>query len=188
MDSELFQYWQGIIKNDENAMEKLYKRTYVLLYKYARSIIGLSHISEEVVDDVLLKLWQNRSSIIITGSLLSYLYKAVHNHALNTLRQKKTLKESFHRHFPDDLWQSITDTYSLHEVITDQLFANETGEIIEKAIEKLPEQCRRIFLMFKYNDKDVHEIAKQLSLSESTVRTQIYRALHKISDILKKNL
>jgi RNA polymerase sigma-70 factor (family 1) len=187
MSPDLDQYWQDILRSDEHALEKLYKQAFPALVHYARSITGQTHTAEEVVQDVLLKLWQNRSIIIVQGSFKSYLFQSVHNHALNALRQQKTHKQSVNQPGSEALWQFIAAHFDLEDQFMEHLFAEETRELIQKEVGELPEQCRRVFQMSRFEGLENEEIARALDLSENTIKTHIYRALQKISGILKKN-
>jgi len=187
MNPDLNQYWHRIVEGDEHALEKLYKQVFPSLVHYAGSITGQAHLAEEIVQDVILKLWNNRSIIVVQGSFKSYLFQAVHNHALNALRQQRTLKQSVNQPGTEELWRFIADHYDLDDQLIDNVYADETGELIEKAVEELPEQCRRVFRMSRFEALKNEEIARILDLSENTVKTHIYRALQKISGVLKKN-
>jgi RNA polymerase sigma-70 factor (ECF subfamily) len=188
MNPDLDQYWQQITRGDEQALEKLYKKVTPALVHYAESITGESNMAEEVVQDVMLKLWQDRFYIVIQGSFKSYLFRTVHNHALNTLRHQKTKKQSVNRPGSDELWQFITDHYDLDDQSINQLYADQTGELINQVVDELPEQCRKVFRMSRFEALGNEEIAKQLELSENTIKTHIYKALQKISEVLKRNL
>jgi len=83
-------------------------------------------------------------------------------------------------------WKFISDTYDLNDDLIDRIFSAETEVIIEKIIKELPGQCRKVFLMSRFEYLKNEEIAAQLGLSENTVKTHIYRALQKIALVLKK--
>ena len=138
------------------------------------------------MQDVFLKIWQNRSELSIKGSFKAYLFQSVHNHALNVIRQQKTRKESVNLLGTEKTWKFISDTYDLNDNLIERIFSDETEVIIEQIIKKLPEQCRKVFLMSRFESLKNEEIATQLGLSENTVKTHIYRALQKIAFALKK--
>jgi len=179
-------YWQKIKNGEEYALEKVYKVAFRSLVYYASEITGQAHLAEEVVQDVLLKIWQNRSELSIKGSFKAYLFQSVHNHALNVIRQQKTRKESVNLLISEKTWKFISDTYDLNDNLIDRIFSDETEVIIEQIIKELPEQCRKVFLMSRFESLKNKEIAAQLGLSENTVKTHIYRALQKIAFALKK--
>jgi RNA polymerase sigma-70 factor, ECF subfamily len=178
--------WQKIQNGEEYALEKIYKETFRSLVYYAREITGQTQLAEEVVQDVFLKIWQNRSELSIKRSFKSYLFQSVHNHALNVIRQQKTKKESVNLPGSEITWQFISDNYEIDDNLIDRIFSDETELIIEQIINKLPEQCRKVFRMSRFESLTNEEIASQLGLSENTVKTHIYNALQKIAFILKK--
>jgi RNA polymerase sigma-70 factor (ECF subfamily) len=155
-----------------------------MLVSYAADITGQIQTGEEIVQDLFLKIWMQRSELVINGSFRAYLFKAVHNLSLNALRQKNTKKESANTLTPETTWHFIQDTYSTDEDLVEMLFSGETENLIVRAIEELPEQCRRVFLLSRMESMNNSEIALQLAISENTVRAHIYRALKKISAAL----
>jgi len=188
MSIDLDQYWQRIAGGDEVALEELYKLMFPKLVRYVVTITGHQQLAEELVQDVLLKFWQNRSLIIIQGSFKSYLFKALHNYALNAVRQQRALKQTVNQPVSEEMWQFIADHYVFSEAVADRLYSDDTHKIIDRAVEELPEQCRLVFCMSRFDDMDNEEIAKKLNLSENTIKAHIYRALQKISGVLKNNL
>ncbi len=184
MDLDFDSYWHKIKNGDEHALEKLYKAAFRSLVSYATDITGQNHLAEEVVQDVFLRIWQTRSELYIKGSFKAYLFKSVHNHALNIVRQHKTLKESVNLRTPEKTWQFISDHYVIDDNLIEKIFSDETEAIIEQIVKELPEQCNKVFLMSRVESLKNEEIAAKLGLSENTVKTHIYRALQKIAQAL----
>ena len=125
-----------------------------------------------------------RIRIKIKGSLRSYLYKAVRNQAINVLIHKNTRKYSVNKLLSGEAWSTIQEILDADDYIIEKIEAGETEDKIKAIIDTLPEQCRKIFLFSRFEDKTNLEIAGQLKISVNTVKTQIYRAL----EIIKKNL
>jgi RNA polymerase sigma-70 factor, ECF subfamily len=187
MSSELDDYWQKTHKRgDLKAFEKIYKDTFRPLCFYTFQLTKDQFLSEEIVQEVLLKIWNERAIIIINGSIKSYLYQAVHNLSINKLIQQNTRKFSVNKPTTSELWQLIANNYEYNAFLVEKLEAIDTEKIIDNAVNELPEQCRKIFLLSKYEDKPNDEIATALNISVNTVRTQLYRALEKIKDALEK--
>jgi RNA polymerase sigma-70 factor, ECF subfamily len=178
--------WHKIQNGEVSALEKVYKSTFPSLVYYAVEITRQPQLAEEIVQDVLLKIWENRSKITIEGSFKSYLFQSVHNHALNVLRQQKSKKEAVNMLSSDETWQFISDNYDVDNNFIDRIFSDETEAIIEQIIKELPEQCRKVFVMSRFDSMKNKEISDQLGLSENTVKTHIYKALQKISVAFKK--
>ena len=178
-------YWQKIKEGENHALEQVYKAAFRSLVNYASEITGQTYLAEEIVQDVFLKIWQNRSELSINGSFKAYLYKSVHNHALNVIRQQKARKESVNTLVPETAWKFIAETYDLNDYLIDRIFADETEILVEQAIKELPEQCRKVFMLSRFDGLKNSEIAEQLGLSENTVKAHIYTALQKVSAALR---
>jgi len=187
MGHDIDQYWQKIRDGDEKSLEIVFKKIFAPLCKYTCQIIHDPFLSQEIVQDTLLQIWQNRDEIKIRNSFNAYIFQSVHNHALNALRQLKTKKQSVNHPGSDEIWQFIASHYNVDDDLAEKIFSDETELLIQKTVEELPEQCKRVFRMSRFESRSNLEIANELDLSENTVKTHIYRALHKITEILKKN-
>ena len=160
---------------DIKLFEEIYNTYYPVLCNYAVSITKKQDIAEDAVSEVFLKLWEGRDTIVIEGSLKSYLFKSVYHQCLNALKHSQIqdkYRDFFLHHLP--LNEDGSD-YPLSGVIV-----NEINEILQKTIEQLPEQCRKIFIMSRFDGMKHEEIARELGISINTVRTQIHRALEKL--------
>ena len=178
--------WGKIQDGDEKSFENLYHTYYPSLCFYANQLVQDAELAEELVQDVFLKIWQNRSQIIIRGSFQSYLYQSVHNQSINSLKHLSTNKCKAFKLFGEAYWKFIEETYSIDVFLIENLEARETENLIHQAISGLPAQCREIFIMSRIAKKSSKEIAELLNLSENSVRTQIYRALAKIKETLER--
>lgn len=178
--------WLKIQNDDEKALEELFKEANKSLCLYSLNITKDLFTSQELIQDLFLKIWQNRKKISIEGSLKAYLYQTAYNLSINYLVQKKTLKLSVNRLLPSDTWLTMQDNIHTNEFVIEKLEAEDTGAIVDKVITALPEQCKRIFMLSRVDGKTTYEIADILNISTNTVRTQIYRALEKIKEELEK--
>ena len=188
MNLDLDLCWEKLKNGDQSGLEIIYKSTFRSLVFYAKEITGQSMLAEEVVQDIFLKIWQNRSQLSDIVSFKSYLFKSVHNQALNAVRLQNTRKESVNMPGSDKIWKFISDTYEINENFLERIFSDETESLIEREIQELPEQCRKVFLLSRVELLKNEEIALKLGLSENTIKTHIYRALQKISLALKNDL
>ncbi len=188
MDSNLDLYWQEIRKHNEAALGKMLRVVFNPLVYYAKEITGERQMAEEVVQDVIMKIWEKRSEISIKGSFKSYLFNSVHNQALNALRQTHTHRESVNRPCSEKLLELLSETYSSDDNFIDRIFSDETEIILDNAIKELPAQCREVFCKSRFEKLDNSEIASQMGISENTVKTHIYRALQKLSVVLNRKM
>jgi RNA polymerase sigma-70 factor (family 1) len=167
-DQTGLEFWEKIRLGDSTAFSYVFQKYYQALYQFAGRFVKDAQTAENIVQDVFVKLWTNRENCLITSSLKSYLYAATRNTALNFLsREKKQLST-------EDLMSDRQDTTANPE---EQIIENEMIDGVHKAIEKLPEKCRSIYLMKRYDDLKYHEIAEILDISINTVKTQMKRAL-----------
>lgn len=187
MLSEEKHYIEQIRNGDEKAFEAVFQLYSKPLLNYAREIIKDNNLAEEAIEEVFVKLWQNRQVIQIENSLKSYLFKSTYHFCLNVLKHQAVenkYKAFFLHHMPvGDNHEALSDDFPLSG-----LLGSELETIIHKAIENLPEQCRQVFIMSRYHNLKHEEIARKLDISVNTVRTHIGRALNKLRTELKDYL
>jgi RNA polymerase sigma-70 factor, ECF subfamily len=125
--------------------------------------------AEEIVQGVFLTFWEKRHRIEIHTSIHTYLFRMVRNTSLNTLKHAK-IKQ---KHACEELASSS----EVSESVSQTILSNELQERIGQAIEKLPEQCRLVFKLSRFEELKYAEIATQLNISVKTVENQIGKAL-----------
>lgn len=172
-------------RGDLSAFESLFNDHYVMLSIIAKSFVKKNEVAEEIVGDLFLKIWERREFFLITTSLRAYLVKSVQNRCINYLRQHNHRTNS-----QEELTENInyevfrwTDDYPL-----DKLLEQELSVEIEKAIDKLPDRCRQIFLLSRDKGLQYDQIAKNLNISVNTVKAQMKIALSKLREYLKEYL
>lgn len=178
--------WDLIKRGEVSALKSLFSEINQPLIKYALQITRDRFLAEEAVQDVFVNLWNNREKIELTRSLKSYLYQSVHNYSVNKLIHKSTRQNSLNVLVSDESWQYIEENYRIDDFFIEHLEALETQEIIKTIVNELPEQCREIFILSRYQELSNNEISQKLNIAPSTVKTQLYRALDKIRESLYK--
>lgn len=169
------------IAGDEAAFESLFKRHYQMLLKVSVFLLQDAEQGEEVVQDVFLNIWQKRENVNPEASFKNYLITSVRNRCFNHLKSKKQT-------------QSINDDESWNEQLVADTHADTQAQVkdvqnaIEKAVDKLPEQCRLIFQLSRYEGMSYKEIAEALDLAPKTIENQIGRALKMLRADLKDYL
>ncbi|MBC9911523.1 RNA polymerase sigma-70 factor [Chitinophaga varians] len=165
---------QGLQARDRAVFARVYEHFYPLLFATARKYLGEREQAEEVVQDVFLRLWEKDFALEHAAALKSYLFRAVINQCINHL-QRNRLLETHHntiRHLQEE---SYLCTF---------LEEQELRERIHYAVERLPEQCRRIFKLSRYKGLKNAEIAHELQLSVKTVENQMTIALRQLKAAL----
>lgn len=170
-----------LLRGDEATYEGVYKQYFQGLYAYAYSILGDDLQAEEIVQQLFLKLWEKKESLQIETSLQAYLYKAVYFQSLNYIKHLKVRKE-YQQHTVFQMKQSTSERAD-QKVDLKFLEAR-----FRKALSELPEQCRTVFQLSRFDALKYREIAAQLGISEKTVENHMGKALRilrvKLADFL----
>lgn len=165
-------------KGDESAYKQLFIKYYSPLCEYASQYIS-DDDSEELVQELMLFIWEARENLIIESSLKSYLFTSTRHRCLNAIR-----KQSFHERIHDQIYEMLKDQFE----DPDYYFINELTENIEKAISELPGTYRETFSLSRFGEQTNTQIAVTLGVSVKTVEYRISQALkilrHKLREYL----
>ncbi len=170
--------FEKIQAGDISEFEKLFRDYYEYLCRQANSILKDPDEAEEIVQETFVKIWNKRQDIEIKTSVKNYLIQSIKNQCFNHIKHaqikrnhsEEVLKES--RVFEED----------------DSLVADELSEKIERAINKLPEERKKIFIMSRHEGLKYKEIADQLGISIKTVENQMGKALKTLREELTEYL
>jgi RNA polymerase sigma-70 factor (ECF subfamily) len=158
-----------IRKGDIGQFESLFRSSYASLVKYAGTLIRDQDTAEEIVQDLFVRLWQEKDKIKIESSLNGYLFRSVHNRCLHYIEHRKVVE----RH-AEEMSAAIHDTT---EDPSEILHYRELQARIARILEKLPERCGTIFCLSRFEGLKYSEIAERLSVSVKTVEASMGRAL-----------
>lgn len=175
-------------KEDREGYNKLFQFYYPRLVAYGELFLDKPS-AEDIVQDLMVYVWQNSGNLSIHTSLEAYLFKSVYLRSLNRIRDLKvrsatTAKKALDR-FMDS--ESIHYDPDRNEIIR-KIFSAELRKEIDDAIAGLPPKCREAFIESYINDRKTSEIAGLLSISERTVETHVYTALKQLRKKLKDNM
>lgn len=169
----------------EDAIKLIFDRYYVDLCLYADSILKDRYASEEVVEELFITLWLKAKDLTIYASLKNYLYRSVHNNSIKYLNKMDTEGKNIEKFMIHDLSEFYGDESNC------QLVDLITKEIEDKAntiLSDLPDRCREIYLLNRYENLSYPEIAEKLNITVGTVKTQMSRAFEKFRIGLKEFL
>lgn len=168
----------AVQRGDQKAFDTLFRRYYPMLYAYGHRFVELED-AEEIVEDSLLWIWENRETLVIESSLNSYLFKMVYRRALNKLAHIDATQRADTR-FYEDMQEMLQDT--------DYYQIEELAKRIEDAVAALPESYREAFVMHRFRDMSYKEIAETLGVSPKTIDYRIQQALKQLRVDLKDYL
>lgn len=167
-----------IAEGNKLAFDTVFRKYYQPLCAYAYRFVEFESV-EEIVQDVLLWLWQNAGQLTIRDSLRSYLFQAVHLRCLSKIQQNTARQRAISK------WQQ-EHADNLHIINIDDMETAELVDRIHKAIESLPESYREAFVLHRFHDKTYKEIATKLNVSPKTVDYRIQQALKLLKEDLKE--
>jgi RNA polymerase sigma-70 factor, ECF subfamily len=160
----------GRIRNgDAGQFESLFRSSYVSLVRYARNLIKDHDDAEEIVQDLFVRIWQDKEKLNIESSLNGYLFRSVHNRCLHYIEHKKVVE----RHAEEMEYRQSESTESPSDILN----YNELQEKVARILERLPERCGKIFTMSRFEGLKYSEIAEKLAVSVKTVEANMGRAL-----------
>lgn len=171
-------FMQKIKEGDQNSFRFFVDMYSKDLYFFALGYVNVREIAEEVVSDVFLEAWNNRSRLHEIQQMKSWLLVLVRNKAISYLRKQNWDTVSFDEiedfHVPFILSPD-------HEIIS-----KEQIEEINEAITTLPPKCKEVFMLAKIEKRPYKEISEILNISVKTINIHVAKALNLITTILKK--
>ena len=177
-----------IIRGDSKAFDDLFRMFYSRLFSFAKSYLRDADVAENMVQDAFLLLWERRETLRPDSNIPAWLLTVVKNNILNYIeRQKRQIKiESIYaERITRELELRIS---SLKDCDPEYLFSTEVTEIIRIALASLPEQCRKVITMSRFDEMSNKEIAEKLNITVKGVEYHITNALKKLRLALKDYL
>lgn len=160
--------------NSSKAMKRLFDLFYQPLCIYAVRYVGSTSVAEEVVSDVMCKIWQNRHFNYRAETFREYLYTATRNTALNYQKQNENRKKLA------DNWAEQLRGELIEETPLDAMITEEMQSKLKSLMDTLPTQCRKAFMMSRINNMSYGEIATEMNISTNTVKYHVKTALQKL--------
>ena len=160
--------------------EQVFKTWFKPLLAYSCTILKDESTAEEIIQQVFYRIWKKKDRLQIDASFKAYLYQSVYNESMNYLKHLKVKKShrSYVLHTAD-----ISEEGHAKSIATKEL---ETK--IAEALALLPEQCRTIFQMSRFENLKYREIADALNLSVKTIENQMGKALKIMRSALSEYL
>lgn len=175
IDDEIF-IKKALQLNPKDGCELLFRRYYKPLCSHAIRYIYSKEIAEDLVSDVFCKFWKNESYKNITSSFRSYLFRSVRNTAFTYLRSEFNTVERSEKYDMIEVTENLkADSICIYE---------ETLARVKLLVDSMPPQCKKVFLLSRFESKGNKEIAEELNLSLKTIEAHMGKAL----GIMRKGL
>lgn len=157
---------------DEQYMHSIFTKHYKGLCLFARQFVHDNEKVEDLVQDIFLKIWEKGELYEDESLVKNYLYTSVRNRCLNFIRDNKK--------FNDNLDVGIVEGTHEHN----RTEYRELEKMLHNAIQSLPEKCREVFELSRFQNMKYQEIADTLGISIKTVEAQMSKALRVLREKL----
>lgn len=168
-----------IATGDRKAFADFYTLHTPNLYNYIYSFCRSKETSEEILQDVFVKLWTNHAKLVDIESPKAYLYRCAKNMLLNQIKKNQAEARML-------TFSQQEDQLGYPQFSDERIIYSQYNRIAQKAIDELPEKRRKIFQLRTIEDLSLDEIAERLQISKSVVKKQLYSGRDFVRDYLSK--
>ena len=179
------EYLEALKLGSENAFRVIMDFWYKRLFNFANGYLNNVENTKEVLQDVFLKLWDNRQQLAENTILNAYLFTLTRNRCIDLIRRERLLIQ-FRNDKKEEYMRLGENFDALSDPILDDIFAREVQTEVNRAVNVLPEQCQKVFLLSRSNGMKNKEISQMLNLSEKTVESHLTKALKTIRQSLEQ--
>jgi RNA polymerase sigma-70 factor (family 1) len=171
------QLLQQAAGGSREAYAALYQHYLPKLYKYLYEINRSKEDTEEILQDIFLKLWEKKEELAKVKTLNSYLYRIARNKLMNLFDHQKVKRKA-----EDYLERHAGEPGDTSE---DQYIYKQYSDVVQVAINSLPPKRRQVFEMSTQQELTHDQIAERLNISKSMVKKQLYAANHYVKEYLQ---
>lgn len=179
--------FEKIRKGDELAFKVIFNKYYSRLYYFIREFVSFDDIAENIVQDTFFTLWNKRNELKDGSNLNAYLFTVAKNNCLYKLRDQRYKQRLFTANSLDQNELEM-NMEVLNTLDSSAYTFEEIERIIARTLDELPPQCKRVFILSRFEEKKNKEIAEELNISVKVVEKHISRGLKKFKESLKDYL
>jgi RNA polymerase sigma-70 factor (ECF subfamily) len=167
-----------IADGDKRAMQVLYARHNVRVYRFVLRLTGNQSLAEDLVSEVFLDVWRQAEGFESKSQVSTWLLAIARYKALSALRRRTD------EHLDDQMAASIEDTSDDPETVVN---TKDRASIIQKCLTQLSPAHREVIDLVYYHEKSVDEVAQIVGVPAATVKTRMFYARNKMADLLKQS-
>lgn len=168
-----------VAEGDETAFRQLFKTYYNQLGEFIMRITESEPLTQEIVQDVFLKIWINRGALAELKCFKAYLFVVARNHAFNCLKQIAREKSREKEWVETVLYHALNDIEEPDTI--------NKGDLIDEAVELLPPRQKKVYTLSRRDGMKQEEIARELNISLETVKKHMVLALRFLKNHLRAN-
>lgn len=175
---ELAVLWEKTIQGEENSFALLHQSLYPGLFNYALKMLKDEELVDDLLQDLFIKFWQNRSHIGSIGNVKSYFYRSTRSIVLNHIKSSQ-LKASKLENMPE-----LDFEFSKEELILADEVDVALKAALSKALNQLPPKQKEVVYMHFYEDLEYVQIAEITGTQYQSVVNTIYRAIQMLRGVI----
>lgn len=166
---------------DRQAFSTLYSRYLGALFQYILLFTIEKDMAEEIVQDVFVRIWEKRASMVEVASFKAYLFRAAKNQLINYLKREQV------RLRVTGEWEAAATAAVNPEDTQLQVDYRRVRDLLRRGIDGLPKRRREVFLLSTEEGLSLDEIAARLGISKNVVKKQLYEAYATVRDFLTEH-
>jgi len=159
----------GLCNGSKKAFEEIFYRYHQRIYNFCLRLLSSHDDAEEIVQNVFVALWEQKSQIDVSKPVLSYLFSIARYMVYSELRKLVYRKAVYE--------EIVLNETVFKETTKDDVLFNELRDVIQQLVNRLPQRQKEIFGLSRFSGLSYKEIAQKLGITENTVDTQIRRSL-----------
>ncbi|AOM76019.1 RNA polymerase sigma factor [Pedobacter steynii] len=169
-----------LVAGDDSAFSELYERYSAQVYQYIKKFVHSTDLSEDLTQEIFIKIWQCKSKLGEVQSIRAYLFIMARNHTLNSL--KKAMRS-------DVAMAEIVNSFVEERNETEEeLLSKEYHEYLERELNALPARTREVFRFCRQQGKSYDEVAMELGISRNAVKNHMVASMKILGASAKRDL
>jgi RNA polymerase sigma-70 factor (ECF subfamily) len=165
-----------IAKGDRLAMQVLFARHHVRVYRFVLRLVGNPTVAEDLISEVFLDVWRQADRFEGRSAVSTWMLAIARFKALSALRKKPD------EELDEDTAETIEDTADTPEVALEK---KDKSTVLRQCLEQLSPEHKEIIDLVYYHEKSVEEVAEIVGIPENTVKTRMFYARKKLAELLK---
>lgn len=174
-------------EGDSKAFESVFKFWYEPMVNFANEYIADTESAKNIVQNIFMRLWEKHALVDPDSNLKSYIYMSTRNACLSHLRHLR-VETTFFEKVKKNSEDLQLNYEALYELDIEKIDFSDLEKLIQDTIDALPERCREVFLMSRYDELKNKEIAEKLDITVKAVEANITRALTKLRENTREYL